>query len=49
MTNGSSGVGSKTVTYLVALNPGAARTGRLTFVLSTSNDDQRLTVNQAKN
>ena len=48
ITNGSSGTGSKTVNYLVAPNPGGARSGRLTFVLSNG-DDERLTVNQAKN
>jgi len=48
ITNGSSGTGSKTVNYLVAPNPGGARSGRLTFVFSNG-DDERLNVNQLKN
>jgi hypothetical protein len=48
ITNGSSGTGSKTVNYLVAPNPGGARSGRLTFVLSNG-DEERFTVNQVKN
>jgi hypothetical protein len=48
ITNGTSGTGSKTVNYLVLPNPGGARSGRLTFVLSNG-DDERLNVNQAKN
>jgi hypothetical protein len=48
ITNGASGTGSKVVNYLVLPNPGGARSGRLTFVLSNG-DDERLNVNQAKN
>jgi len=48
ITNGTSGTGSKTVNYLVLLNLGGGRSGRLTFVL-TNGDDERLNVNQEKN
>jgi hypothetical protein len=47
ITNATSGTNSSTVNYLVLPNPGGARTGRLTFVLS--GEEERLTVNQEKN
>jgi hypothetical protein len=43
----ASGIGGQTVTYRVLPNPGGARTGRLTFVVS--GDQETLTVNQGGN
>jgi hypothetical protein len=44
ITNDTSGIGEKTVTYRVLPNPGGARTGRLTFVVS--GEQESLTVSQ---